>query len=342
MKALADYLSETNRIPSSLFSLKKVKCNEIEFLRAYLFQALNSTFGFVEELENNEILIEKSINDLTIEDMIIIFDDSQIINFDFYYFSDNLTEFDSIEYESFPKLFTNLVEVSFDNGGLVVLECFFNQIYELYTATGKFIEGPCHDLNLLADGNYISRSSNNRHGGWELNQYDPKNQVVKTIVRYGDLELPSESLQMIYNRDQINIPNESTNKTESARIENFNTPVNKLEAKEIINNHETNWICSPELACYYWNDKELAIEAIHKDILAYTLLTDELKMNTEVAKALINNENNGIPYVKNELLNNQEIIQAITKQKSKASFSNQNQEDDWNDDLLNTDNNLPF
>ena len=55
-------------------------------------------------------------------------------------------------------------------------------------------------------------------------------------------------------------------------------------------------------------------------------------MDIDVAIALIYNEDNGIPYVKEELLNNQVIIEAILEQKSKASFSDENQDDD----------NLPF
>ena len=333
MTALANYLSNTNRIHSKSFTLNKVKCTDLRFLRAYLFQALNSNFSFVEEIENNHILLEKSINDLTLEDMIIIFDDAQIPNFYFYYLSDKLNDFNSEQYESFPKLFTNVIEVSFDNGGLVVLECFFNQIYELYTANGKFIEGPCHDLNLLTDGKYLSRSLNPSRGGFELNQFQANLQQVKSIAKFGDFDLPTETLQLIYNRDQIYIPLLDDKVTiENSRIENFQTPTNIAEANKIINDLETNWICSPELACYYWNDKALAIEAINKDKLAYTLLSNELKMDIDVAIVLIYNEDNGIPYVKEELLNNQLIIEAILEQKSKASFSDENQDDD----------NLPF
>jgi hypothetical protein len=318
MSALADYLAKSNRIPSKSFTLRKVKCKEINFLRAYLYQVLNSTFGFSEYIMNNYESLNKSIAELNIENLNEILNEEEIDNGYFYYFENKLESFDFDSYEDFPKLFTNIAEVSFDNGGLVVLECFFIQIYELYSANGEFIDGPCQDLNLLTEAKYISRSSSTR-GDWKLNQYNNKSHQIYSLKKCDDFELEN-----IYDRDRIEIPLEETGNIEATRIENFNAPISKIEADKILNDPETNWICSPELACYYFEDKELAISAVKKDILSYTLLSDKLKSDKDIMLTLVKNDGCAIIYTKNFNNSDHEIMLAAVSGCGKAlQFANE-------------------
>ncbi|MFZ9296131.1 MAG: hypothetical protein ACO259_08010, partial [Bacteroidia bacterium] len=149
------------RVTAEAFKIKRVKANDLHFCIAFLYQALNSDFGFSDEYKIA----------FNLDDIKTIFNDGiiDIDQTDFYFFGETMNSYiDYLElnknndihiYHNFPKLFTEITQVSFDQGGLVILQRFGLQIYELYTASGKYIEGPCHDLDLLDKNRYLYRSS---------------------------------------------------------------------------------------------------------------------------------------------------------------------------------------
>jgi hypothetical protein len=140
---------------------------------------------------------------------------------------DDLGDF---HYCQFPTLFTDIHACSFDQGGLVVMELFSNQIYELYTSNGVLIEGPCHDLDLLENGLYVARSSGNQPG-FHVNQisfseveWGGTNLVyrgmdIKNIRGYGDLD-SSSVMREFGNRSRDSLQIE-LGTCINRRIENF-------------------------------------------------------------------------------------------------------------------------
>jgi hypothetical protein len=281
-----------NRVTAEAFKIKKVKGYDLFYLKAFLYQILNSDFGFAEDYNTEFIALGKEIEALEFNDLKTIFKNGfiDIEQTDFYYFEDQMHAFlDYLQspnkskanvYSKFPSLFTDIRQVSFDQGGLIIFECFGMQIYELYTASGKYKEGPCHDLDLLDKNRYLYRSSG-FSPGFVLEEYH-LNTYSKTLNTYGDFDMPR--CPNIGGRDRLAIPyyNEQIQ-----RIENFTTPKNRLDVSKILEDINTNWFTSPELHKFYWNDKELALKAVQKDMLAYTLLDRQLKDDQEIVVALV-------------------------------------------------------
>ena len=281
-----------NRVTAEAFKIKKVKGYDLFFLKAFLYQILNSDFGFAEDYNTEFIALGKEIEALEFNDLKTIFKNGfiDIEQTDFYYFEDQMHAFleylqshnksKTNTYSKFPSLFTDIRQVSFDQGGLIIFECFGMQIYELYTASGKYKEGPCHDLDLLDKNRYLYRSSG-FSPGFVLEEYH-LNTYSNTLNTYGDFDMPR--CPNIGGRDRLAIPyyNEPIQ-----RIENFTTTKNRLDVSKILEDINTNWFTSPELHKFYWNDKELALIAVQRYMLAYTLLDSQLKEDKEIVLALV-------------------------------------------------------
>ena len=281
-----------NRVTAEAFKIKKVKGYDLFYLKAFLYQILNSDFGFAEDYNTEFIALGKEIEALEFNDLKTIFKNGfiDIEQTDFYYFEDQMHAFleylqshnksKTNAYSKFPSLFTDIRQVSFDQGGLIIFECFGMQIYELYTASGKYKEGPCHDLDLLDKNRYLYRSSG-FSPGFVLEEYH-LNTYSNTLNTYGDFDMPR--CPNIGGRDRLAIPyyNEPIQ-----RIENFTTPKNRLDVSKILEDINTNWFTSPELHKFYWNDKELALIAVQRYMLAYTLLDSQLKEDKEIVLALV-------------------------------------------------------
>ena len=197
-------------------------------------------------------------------------------------------------YGQFPPLFTNIMAVSFDQGGTLILESFGSQIYELYTANGQFIEGPCHDLNLLPDGKYIARSSGNSPGfhmyqflhkeiKWTGKECEFQDSETRYIQGFGDLDSAAFEQLDINGRDKLNI---ETGSCLNIRIENFKKPISPEETLVILQDEKTNYITSPELSFFYQNHKESALQAVKRNALAFTLLHPSLQNDPDILRCL--------------------------------------------------------
>lgn len=232
--------------------------------------------------------------------------------------SDEVDQYE-FHYGQFPTLFTGICSVSFDRGGAIVLERFFLQIYDLYTANGFHVQGPCHDIEQLANGKYYYRSCpgfGDRSGRFRLEQFNfdsailtgnywqYDNPQIITISNdcisdigdclngncwlHGDSKIITNEIHSISDlgdclfingRDVIEI---KTSTCEIIRIENFERPYSLEDAISILRNDISNHITSPELSFFYQNNKEAAMLALKSNPLTYTLLCQELKADKEV------------------------------------------------------------
>jgi hypothetical protein len=252
--------------------------------------------------------------------------------FDFFLSSHGLDFEDSDEidqyefhYGQFPTLFTGICSVSFDRGGAIVLERFFLQIYDLYTANGFHVQGPCHDIEQLANGKYYYRSCpgfGDNSGRFRLEQFYFDSTILngnywqydnpqKTTISndcssdlgdclngncwlHEDPKLVTNEIQsssdlgdclFVNGRDVIELEPLTC---DIKRVENFDRPYSIEDAISILRNDSSNHITSPELSFFYQNNKEAAMLAVKRNPVSYSLLCQELREDRDVRELFSN------------------------------------------------------
>ena len=166
--------------------------DDLEFCFYYFFDnrlaELDSASADLVKLANYIQTFESSDFDFKLRSYGVLAGESEELDIES--LDDNLGDF---HYSQFPTLFTDIHACSFDRGGLVVMELFSNQIYELYTSNGVLIDGPCHDLDLLENGLYVARSSGNQPG-FHVNQ------ISFSEVEWGGIDLVYKGMEVTYLR----------------------------------------------------------------------------------------------------------------------------------------------
>jgi hypothetical protein len=306
-KELLEKSSQLNRVDASAFNIKRVKA-DIHYLRAYLFQLMNEDFGLSiscrKDFESKNKIIEE-LSEIEIFELLGYEEDSllnanghlvkfnnNIENIEFYHFND--IDY-NLDFTNYPELFTDIRQISFDQGGLVVFELYGNQIYKLFNSKGQYITGPCHDLDILINGKYIMRDSGNKPGFY-MSKYCLHTDSVISLDSFSDFDSNVCEFLNLDSRDRLHI---EIGNSLPKRIENFQTPNSRNEAKLILLADNCNWITSPELVKYYENDIELALLAVPREPLAYSLLSYELITNESIQKALcLSTKWNLLSYIK--------------------------------------------
>jgi hypothetical protein len=204
----------------------------------------------------------------------------------FYYFEDEHGTVEDCEVSEFPQLFTGLQQTTFEMCGLLVLEKYALQHYELYDFFGNCLIGPCHDLDLLANGKFIARLLPNKEPqGFRLYQVIENNDhTVQTheahfINNYGDLPAGTMNVLRIAGRDELNLwqPHD----VQTIQIASREDAINMLEKCEY------RQVTSMSIRCWYVNDVELAVLAVDKNPLAYTLLDEQIRKDKKLVKTLL-------------------------------------------------------
>lgn len=320
-------MSSLNRVDALSLQLIRVAVND-HFYRALVYQVLSLGMYLSEEIREKLHELGKKVEELSKEELFFVckdfirfLDEKEKVYV--YMFipeiekkgftvqeikeisKDKSNFFLNLKYDSFPTLFTNVYELSFDQGGLVKLEFFQDQMYQLYTFRGDCLTYFCQDLEIMVNGQYLLRECGNEPG-FHLYQYNfiTKNEYYKKT--FGDLSgvlddiLPlskwdynqnlSESDQIEHlhghnNRDRVAFDSDGF---PFARVENFNKPENREEVIQILKKQNTNWIFSPELVNFYENDKELAQIAISRDKRAYTIISNELQKDPDLIRLILN------------------------------------------------------
>lgn len=291
-KELLEKSDALNRVDASAFNIKRVKA-DIYYLRAFLFQLINDDFGLSESCSNKFKSLNKKIEELSENEIFEILpirtevDPYGVPTNDSYYLElyhfNNESITDSNDFINYPELFTSIKQISFDQGGLIVFELYGVQIYKLFTLNGELITGPCHDLDILINGKYIERDSGNTPG-FHLSKFSLVTNSVTYIDSFSDFDTDSfYKFLRIDSRDRLQI---EIGKSVSERIENYKKPNSKNEVKLILLDENCNWITSPELSKFYENDKELALLAVSREPIAFSLLSKELMFDESIQKIL--------------------------------------------------------
>lgn len=196
------------------YDLTKKEPNLFE-LRAYLFQMLISGFNFSSELLkdlNKEFSITGNLDEIDLNllsrEQIVTFLDNHKTLPKYIFFFNRKEEFNLADYKHYPELFTSIEQISFQedsDSGIVVLEKFGRQIFELFTNDGKCLLAECSDLNLGMDGLIEYRSSDDLSGFWNYDRVIDGEFSKTSLKEY--LTFPVVHFPDIYDRDIIALTN---------------------------------------------------------------------------------------------------------------------------------------
>lgn len=165
-------------------------------------------------------------------------------------------------------LYTGIMGISFDEGGLVVMQSFCSQVYSLHDTSGNSLVGYCHDLELGVDGQVLMRPSD-PNGMWAW-------MVLEVgMLRQRDLSgtvLTIDDFPSIHGRDMVppmlDAPAEIHSYYPSVMIEQREDVITALlqdaNAFRVLREH-------------YCADEDLAIHAVRSNNLAFSLLSEELR-----------------------------------------------------------------
>ncbi len=295
------------------FSIVRTKPS-LKILRAYLYQLINSDFVLAQEiikiLKNKHKFYGNNCKSwnlklLKISDLKNLLQQTGVLPREFFYFESNsFSKIENLEdFRIFPEIYSKVQEVSFDKGGLIVMQFFNCQIYKLFDNKGKEITDYCHDLELGINGKVLLRYVNDTSGYWRLYKFTGKG-FNKFEKFFSSFDSPSD-FPLIKKRDLI--PEMFYSKKIPAIFQEYK----KLSKEQVIieiNKNEYNY---RYLSKYYRNDSELAKVAINQSKYAFLSLSQRLKKNKEFVIEVLkaNNKNTAIyPYLNNTLKKDEDIV----------------------------------
>ncbi len=298
------------------FNLVRKEPNSLE-VRAYLYKILCDSFGLsvtLRELFKKEFPVldddvsKWDLNTITEFDIRRILKEQDLMPDEIFYFkkgydpdviSDN-------DYKSLPEIYTRVCQVSFDKGGLIVLELYNSQIYLLFDAKGNCLLDRCHDLRLGTNGIVLMRTSKSIF--WEMTQYNDESFNDREI--FGPLDSPSD-FPDIGRRDIIAemLPADTFKKIKYDQSKILTNEEVELELK---NNSESYHF----LQKYYYDNEALAFIAVNSNLYAFTFLSVRLQYDKEYVIKLITarKENQRLyDYLNDELKADIEIVKLCIK-----------------------------
>ena len=251
-------------------------------LKRYLYQAIHSDLGLADQLSKvmdqehggHDAVTIGGLSDVEIRRVLqepgLVGDLLPEIVHEF------VTDSEGVEEPSFlgiaagngTPLYTGIMGISFDEGGLVVMQSFCSQVYSLHDTSGNSLVGYCHDLELGVDGQVLMRPSD-PNGMWAW-------MVLEVgMLRQRDLSgtvLTIDDFPSIHGRDMVppmlDAPAEIHSYYPSVMIEQREDVITALlqdaNAFRVLRDH-------------YCADEDLAIHAVRSNNLAFSLLSEELR-----------------------------------------------------------------
>jgi hypothetical protein len=263
------------------FKLCKEAPNPL-LIRAYFFQLLNSGFGLANGVQEKIVesgLVQNELPDSFIEQVL---NSQELIPEFFYFFSKESLQSEMSTFDF--DIYTDIINISFDQGGLLVMECFRNQIYVLCTSNGDVITDHCHDLDLGLNGLIHYRSSHidgdfesavYRKSTGQLEPSDLAMNIIENFVYNG----------LNWRRDYL--PFQFEPYLSEGEFEFLQGRGDLSWLKDALKNNEVNWVCAPWLVEKYHSDKELVLAAIKVDYKVFSLLQSNLQHDVEILREFI-------------------------------------------------------
>ena len=258
------------------FKLVRKEPNSLE-IRAYLYQILTDSFGLSKSLREHfkkelpfldDNVSNWDLNTISETDLKMIYGEEYLPNEIFYFKKEsNHDSISQIDYKAFPQIFTDVYDVSFDKGGLIVMELYSSQIYLLFDANGKCLFDHCNDLRLGANGKAMLRTTESCY--WELMQYN--GEYLERIDFFDPFDEPRD-FPDITGRDIIPemLPVGTFNKN---NYDPSKTMTNEEVKMELKNQSESYHF----LQKYYSDNEKLALLAVNSNLYAFTFLSERLQ-----------------------------------------------------------------
>lgn len=257
------------------FKLVRKEPNSLE-IRAFLYQILTDSFGLSKNLREDfkkelpfldDNVSNWDLNTISETDIKRIYGEEYLPNEIFYFKESNYDSISQIDYKAFPQIFTRVCEVSFDKGGLIVMELYSSQIYLLFDANGKCLYDPCNDLSLGANGKAMLRTTESCF--WELMQYN--GEYLERIDFFGPFDEPRD-FPDITGRDIIPemLPVGTFNKNNYDLSKTMTNGEVKMELKNQSESYHF-------LQKYYSDNEKLAFLAVNSNLYAFTFLSKRLQ-----------------------------------------------------------------
>ena len=263
------------------FKLIQVQANE-DFLRAYIVQGAQDYFGFseswTEELfekyaPEKDIELTELVNDLSQQELDSLFGDDVPKKF-YHWPSDSEGEFGDTE--KIPPLYTDVVQCSFDKGGLIVLESYGAPIFTLFTAEGTVLSNPCHDLHLGEDGLVMYRSAG-RDPFFRVAQFDGEG--LEQSAMFPPFHSEDALFPDIGLRDLIPIQDGYT----AFDHERLGPKLDDASIEKCLKEQPDSWRHLIPLV----SGLELAERLVTAEVIAFTLLQGSLRTNPQLVRALM-------------------------------------------------------
>ena len=262
------------------FKVRRVTPNAF-LTRKYFFQLLYSGFGLANFLREKIDELNPGENSLSNSFIEEVLTSKELIPEFFYFFSnENLETSHSVDSE----IYTDILKITYDQGGLLIMECYRNQIYVLCNANGDSITDYCHDLDLGLNGLIHYRLSD-RHYDFESAVFRKETgQLEPAVIEMNIIE------NFVYNglnwrRDYL--PFQFEPYLSDGEFEFLQGRGDLTWLKDALKNNEVNWVCAPWLIEKYHSDKELALAAIKYDYKVFSLLHKDLQHDVEILREFI-------------------------------------------------------
>lgn len=248
-----------------------------KLIRIYLVQLMKEEFRFSAAIKNKVESLLGELNTISINrlsfyqiknilgdyfvDAVYYFStremDLWLENFDLslFIFSDNKV--------STPRIFSNIKQESTDAGGLLIMELYNVQLYELYSKDGQYFVQACSDLELGENGQIYFRLNSSIF--WEKGQV--KRRFESTIL---DDSFDYSLFPYIYDRDS---------KSEDVLLGDQHINEQIITPSHFENNAAQNPDSLRRLVPLFENNMELAKIAVRHNPLLFSLLTITLRAN---------------------------------------------------------------
>lgn len=249
--------------------------------RKYFFQLLYSGFGLANFLREKIDELNPGENPLSDSFIEEVLHSRELIPKYFYFFSKGSLE---IPHSVESEIYTDIIKITFDQGGLLIMECYRNQIYVLCNATGDCITDYCHDLDVGLNG-FIYYRLSDRHHDFESAAYRKENGQLEPVVL--DTTIIEKFVYNGLNWRRDYLPFQFEPYLSDGEYEFLQGRGDFTWLKEALKKNEVNWVCAPWLVATYHLEKELVIAAIKVDYKVFSLLQSNLQHDVEILREFI-------------------------------------------------------
>ena len=260
-------------------NLSKKEPDYFELL-AYLYQLINSDFVFAEPLikKYSELLNTKPVEEILFDTQLKQEIEDNLWQEGCYpqeiYIFNQRKSITKCDFKSYPTIYTGIFDITFDNGGLIIMESFCDQIYSLHDISGDILLWECSDVIFGMGGLIAYRYCDDLSGFWTFERYKNGrlNSYGPSSENYIAYDYNLTGFPFIHSRDRIPLM-KSWKKPYCepkmiSQITNKNVITSILQRDGLLIHYMKDWVKE---------DFDFAILACNNNELAFTLISPKLQ-----------------------------------------------------------------